>query len=44
VAEVSLEELELEVVDLQHVRADLVEHLDVVRDDDRRHLRYTTVR
>mmetsp|Transcript_8226 Transcript_8226/g.9973 ORF Transcript_8226/g.9973 Transcript_8226/m.9973 type:complete len:462 (-) Transcript_8226:1297-2682(-) len=34
-SQVALEELELEVIDLQDVRADLVEHLDVVRDNDR---------
>mmetsp|Transcript_32278 Transcript_32278/g.84629 ORF Transcript_32278/g.84629 Transcript_32278/m.84629 type:complete len:378 (+) Transcript_32278:684-1817(+) len=39
VREVALVLLELEVVDLEDVRADLIEHLDVVRDDDRGHRR-----
>ena len=38
VGQVALVLLELERVDLQHVRADLVEHLDVVRHHDRRHV------
>mmetsp|Transcript_15670 Transcript_15670/g.31651 ORF Transcript_15670/g.31651 Transcript_15670/m.31651 type:complete len:513 (-) Transcript_15670:724-2262(-) len=37
--QVALKEVELELVDLQHVRAHLVEDLDVVRHDDRSHVR-----